>query len=172
MSELKPVHLLYDERMTLHHIIESKEEYVENKDRIISIHRKLMELEQRLLQRYDKKELFLSLSCPVASKETITLAHSESHYETLEETSHWTDEQLEERTLKAEENEEDVYFSRDTFLAASLACGGVVECVDAVMKKDSELKSSRAIAIVRPPGHHACEDKAMGKFLIVSLPLC
>ena len=30
-------------------------------------------------------------------------------------------------------NGEDVYYHSDTFLAATLACGGVVECVDAVL---------------------------------------
>ena len=133
-------------------------------------------------------------------------------------------------------NGEDVYYHSDTFLAATLACGGVVECVDAVLGSSGIGKSgvlafgtttdtidndrqeeeegnesprdvtsfdpasgivtassspgsnngsgrngngngngredaphhlkgantSRAFAVVRPPGHHACQSRSMG----------
>jgi acetoin utilization deacetylase AcuC-like enzyme len=55
-----------------------------------------------------------------------------------------------------------LHFNRFTFFAARLAVGGVVELVNAVTSKNA--KTTRAIALlVRPPGHHAGVDEAMGK---------
>eukprot|EP00957_Ditylum_brightwellii_P206960 15350797-Ditylum_brightwellii.AAC.1 len=64
-----------------------------------------------------------------------------------------------------------------------LSCGGIIHCINAVMddrrsanqnikagknsnhedngRDDEHMDSNRAIAAVRPPGHHACTDKAM-----------
>ncbi|QEI05461.1 histone deacetylase family protein [Pigmentiphaga aceris] len=46
--------------------------------------------------------------------------------------------------------------------AAERAAGAVVAAVDAVMTGDAE----NAFCAVRPPGHHACPDKAMGFCLL------
>jgi acetoin utilization deacetylase AcuC-like enzyme len=50
------------------------------------------------------------------------------------------------------------YVTRSSFEDALLAAGGVITCARAVLK--GEAKS--AFAIVRPPGHHAEPDRAMG----------
>jgi acetoin utilization deacetylase AcuC-like enzyme len=52
----------------------------------------------------------------------------------------------------------DVPISRQSYEAAVMAAGGVLTAVDGVMKKDIE----NAFCAVRPPGHHAMEDQAMG----------
>jgi histone deacetylase 6 len=57
----------------------------------------------------------------------------------------------------------DLYYSRFTFLAATMAVGGVIQCTDMVTSSFSE--STRAIALVRPPGHHAEKDAAGGTLL-------
>ncbi len=46
----------------------------------------------------------------------------------------------------------------DSWMAAKLAVGGVLECVDHVVSG----KNRNAFAFVRPPGHHAEKDRAMG----------
>jgi len=51
----------------------------------------------------------------------------------------------------------DTYISPGTYRAAVLAAGAAVEAVDAVMSG-----SRAAFALVRPPGHHAMYDAAMG----------
>lgn len=52
----------------------------------------------------------------------------------------------------------DTTASPSTYSAALLAAGGLMTCVDAVMAK----KLDNAFAFVRPPGHHAETDRAMG----------
>jgi len=50
------------------------------------------------------------------------------------------------------------YVTRSSFDDALLAAGGVITCTRAVMNGDAR----NAFAIVRPPGHHAEPDRAMG----------
>ena len=50
------------------------------------------------------------------------------------------------------------YVTRSSFEDALLAAGGVITCANAVINGDAK----NAFAIVRPPGHHAEPDRAMG----------
>jgi acetoin utilization deacetylase AcuC-like enzyme len=50
------------------------------------------------------------------------------------------------------------YVTKSSFDDALLAAGGVIACTRAVMNGDAK----NAFAIVRPPGHHAEPDRAMG----------
>src|SRR4030042_1116570 len=52
----------------------------------------------------------------------------------------------------------DTPISPKSYEAALMAVGGVFSAVDAVMQK----KVTNAFCAVRPPGHHAVEDAAMG----------
>jgi len=52
----------------------------------------------------------------------------------------------------------DVPISRKSYAAALLAAGGVLRAVDAVMQGEV----ANAFCAIRPPGHHAMEDRAMG----------
>ena len=52
----------------------------------------------------------------------------------------------------------DVPVSRQSYQAAVLAAGGVMAAVDAVMAGDV----TNAFCAIRPPGHHALRDRAMG----------
>jgi len=51
-----------------------------------------------------------------------------------------------------------VYFNAESFFCSRLSCGGAIETCDAVMSG----KVKNAIAVIRPPGHHAEPHKAMG----------
>ncbi|HEX5840667.1 MAG TPA: histone deacetylase [Anaerolineales bacterium] len=50
------------------------------------------------------------------------------------------------------------YVTRSSFEDALLAAGGVISCTRAVLEGEAH----NAFAIVRPPGHHAEPDRAMG----------
>lgn len=197
-NRARAVHLLYDERMELHQPIRDEEDYkYENHKRVVSIRKELSALERELIKQRrstsnddesgnrKSDEVFLHHTADPVSREIITLAHTEEHYETLRKTSQYTEKELLEITANYdEEHKYDLYFCKDTFLASTLACGGVVQCVDRVLQakasfsslsssisqeseddiiiNSSAAKSTRAVAVVRPPGHHSCADRAMG----------
>ena len=56
----------------------------------------------------------------------------------------------------------DTYFAEGSYDAAVLAAGATVDCVMAVV----EGRVDRAFSLVRPPGHHALADGAMGFCLL------
>jgi len=68
------------------------------------------------------------------------------------------------RTLDGEQGyiDADTYVSPESVSVAELAAGGTVAMVDALL--DGPVK--RGIALVRPPGHHARPDHAMGFCLL------
>lgn len=51
-----------------------------------------------------------------------------------------------------------LYFNNESYQCALLSCGGAIETCAAVM--DRVVKN--AIAVIRPPGHHAEPHQAMG----------
>lgn len=61
----------------------------------------------------------------------------------------------------------DTYVTPDTYQTALLAAGGVVEAVAAVLAGEAET----ALALVRPPGHHARPGRAMGFCLFNNVAL-
>jgi len=69
-----------------------------------------------------------------------------------------------ERTRKSCENNvgyldsSDTPVSAESYRAALAAAGGVLSAIDAVMEK----KVANAFCAIRPPGHHALKDEAMG----------
>lgn len=184
-----PVYLCYDERMLLHHPVtwqtpnkfpESSDEcptgYVfENPRRLECIYERLNALEERLLvaaqdennEHDEQRQVFIPLQCKLAKREDILLVHTdEVYYDRLADSANWTDVEC----IEAGESDPDMYYCPQSFQAARLACGGVLHCVDTVVVglddgsgvDDPLFRPRRALALVRPPGHHACQSKSMG----------
>lgn len=61
----------------------------------------------------------------------------------------------------------DTYATPSSYEIARLSAGGGVRAVDAVLRGDA----SNALAAVRPPGHHAMPDHAMGFCLLGNIAL-
>ena len=93
-------------------------------------------------------EKLTALEPRVAEREEVLLVHTQRHFEEVMETRGQEQTYLDNDTVTSPE-------SADTAL---LAVGSVLSAVDAVM--DGEVNN--AFAFVRPPGHHAKPDKAMG----------
>jgi len=83
-----------------------------------------------------------------ASREELLAIHTEGHVAEIESTARHAFVQL----------DPDTYASRDSALAALLAAGGLVDLVSAVLRGDLD----NGFALLRPPGHHAEADRAMG----------
>lgn len=60
--------------------------------------------------------------------------------------------------LKHTAEGESIYYNKLTWLSAVLSAGGAIETCRAVAAR----KVRNAIAVIRPPGHHAECDQAMG----------
>ena len=95
---------------------------------------------------------------PLATLAQITRAHSEAHLEYLEE--------LHQRLVADEPAggpahamlDPDTILNRFTLLAARRAAGAAIAATDAVIGGEVD----NAFCSVRPPGHHACREQAMG----------
>src|SRR3954454_13165395 len=65
---------------------------------------------------------------------------------------------ISETTLKSQQLDPDTYTSPESYEIALLAAGAAIEGVERVMAESHRA----AVAMVRPPGHHAERDRAMG----------
>lgn len=83
-----------------------------------------------------------------ASKGLIQAAHSAQHYKRVEGAIEHGMDRLDADTV----------ISMQSFEASLFAAGGAVAAVDAVMRGEAD----NAFAAVRPPGHHATSEHAMG----------
>ncbi len=107
-----------------------------------------MEAIRRALDAPSLEGKYVPLEPRSAERDEVLLLHTERHYEEVLGTR----------------NRDSVYLDEDTVTSpgsadvALLAVGAVLTSVDAVL--DGQVDN--AFALVRPPGHHAKPDKAMG----------
>src|SRR5438093_1180532 len=99
-------------------------------------------------QRQSLQDSLRWLSPRAATSEEILRCHIEAHYETV---------------LKACEADlgaldPDTMICPESFEVSRFAAGGVLTGIDSVISGESE----NAFVIVRPPGHHATPERAMG----------
>ncbi|MFH1721010.1 MAG: histone deacetylase [Candidatus Altiarchaeota archaeon] len=83
-----------------------------------------------------------------ASREDILRVHTDRHYTEIKNASNRGGVQLDPDTCA----------NKNTFEVALLAAGGVIEASNSLL----EGRADNSIALVRPPGHHASQDRAMG----------
>lgn len=137
---------LIDERFLLHN---AGDRHPESPLRLLSIRDALEDLGiQKRWQRIDARP---------ARIEEVELVHTPGHRERLEQASRRAPTYLDPDTM----------VSAESYQVALLAAGGVLECVDAICTG----RVRRAFAFVRPPGHHAEPDRAMGFCLLNNVAL-
>ncbi|HKN00057.1 MAG TPA: histone deacetylase [Candidatus Binataceae bacterium] len=83
-----------------------------------------------------------------ATIEEIELCHVHEYLKLVQQTA----------TVDRFDFDPDTHASRESYHTALLAAGGVITAVEAVMDGAAD----NAFAIVRPPGHHALPNRAMG----------
>lgn len=95
---------------------------------------------------------------PVASPADIELAHSRMHVAALRGLSESLKEEVQAGGPHYAQLDPDTSMNVSTWDAALRAAGAALAAVDAVMTGEME----NAFCAIRPPGHHATRDKAMG----------
>ncbi|KAI9244363.1 hypothetical protein BDA99DRAFT_529154 [Phascolomyces articulosus] len=139
---------VYDVIMSLHAQLGAPDEepHPEDPRRIYSIY-KCME-ENGLLKNCTK------LPIRKATEKEILSIHDPWYIKSLRQTEEMSRKELE----KEERKYNSIYMNAHSHEAALYSAGGVIEACSAVVTD----KVQNAFAIVRPPGHHAEFDKAMG----------
>lgn len=117
-----------------------------------------------ILDRLHKQSWFNELQMlprRFASQKELLSNHSAVHLENLAKTCQGTGGAFNADTI----------VSPESFDAAYLAAGAGLAASDAVMAADTA-KSKKALLLVRPPGHHATRDQAMGFCLLNNIAIC
>jgi acetoin utilization deacetylase AcuC-like enzyme len=136
VKQMSKVGLIYDPIYLKH----DTGAHVENSSRLVET--------ISLLEKSKLLDELVAIPPRAVSKEEVSLVHSHSHIARVQGCSSrgggWLDG--------------DTYASPASYEVALRAVGGVLQGVDAIMTA----KVNHAFALVRPPGHHATADEAMG----------
>ena len=95
---------------------------------------------------------------PFAALGDIELAHTREHVDTLRGMSERLRDEIEAGGPTHAQVDPDTSLNASTWDAALRAAGAALAATDAVIAGEME----NAFCAVRPPGHHACHDRAMG----------
>ncbi|KAM1340469.1 hypothetical protein ACFX2H_038855 [Malus domestica] len=140
------VGLLYDERMCKHSTPDG-DPHPENPNRIKAIWNKL--------QSAAIPQRCVVLEAKEAEDKHMLSVHTKKHVDLIRNIS---SKQFNSRRNRIASKFNSIYLNEGSSEAAYLAAGSAIEVAERVAK--GELDS--AMAIIRPPGHHAEQDEAMG----------
>ncbi|MCJ1315814.1 Histone deacetylase hda1 [Xylographa vitiligo] len=158
----KKTGLCYDARMRFHTELSPPKDrsdyHPEDPRRILHIYRELCEAglvadNNMAIPPVTPNPVYRILA-RAAKKTEVCLVHDDAHFEFIKSTSSMSDEEL----GRLEKTFDSIYFHRQTYSAALLSAGAAIETCLAVAT--GEVKN--AIAVIRPPGHHAECDTSRG----------
>ncbi len=134
---MKRTGIVRDERY-IEHITDDY--HPENPNRLRSIY--------GMLQQSDMEGLFTEIPPRFATMEELEMVHLPSYIDLIASTADQPARRLDPDTVT----------SPKSYEAACLAVGGVLEAIEAVLQGSLD----NAFALIRPPGHHAERNRAMG----------
>jgi histone deacetylase 6 len=102
-----------------------------------------------------------------ATQEEICLAHTASHYAWTEMLSKKSSAELREMSKLLDQGRKSLYVNSLTFHAALISAGGAIETCKNVVA--GYVKN--AIAVIRPPGHHAEHNESLGFCIFNNVPI-
>ncbi|MBM4332421.1 MAG: histone deacetylase [Deltaproteobacteria bacterium] len=102
----------------------------------------------KMLEEPDMQDKFVEIQPRVATDEELELIHGRRYIQLVASTANRDYTML----------DPDTYANRESYETAKLAAGGTLSAVDKVL--NGELNN--AFAFIRPPGHHAESNRAMG----------
>jgi acetoin utilization deacetylase AcuC-like enzyme len=138
--------LLFDDRFLLHR---APYEHPEHPGRLVAIHQRLEA--DGLIARC------LAVDAREATRAELERIHTAAHVDAIAATE----------TRDLSQLDPDTYACRDSNAAALLAAGGLVDLTLAVVQG----RLANGLALLRPPGHHAEADRAMGFCLFNNVAL-
>ncbi|KAJ5948031.1 hypothetical protein N7466_001046 [Penicillium verhagenii] len=153
-----PTGLCYDVRMRFHcEISPTAEFHPEDPRRIYYIYKELCGaglVEEHIPSQNNARKTLKRILARPATEDEISTVHTKEHFAFVSNTQAMSDKELE----KLEADWDSIYFNRLSFESALLSAGGAIDTCLAVAKGQVQ----NAIAVIRPPGHHAETEKAMG----------
>lgn len=151
INQINKTGLIYDHIMMKHHCRTDDKQDIQNNhpeqpNRIVSIYNKLKE----------NKLTDLCVHVPIrqATEQEILTTHTQEHLNIMRKTQNMSNKLL--NTL--EQNYNSIYLNNDSYVSALYSCGGVIQMCEDVRTNIY----NNGVAIVRPPGHHAESECAMG----------
>lgn len=173
-----PTGCCYDERMKLHTNADFRIEphHPEDPRRIQAIFSTFVK--HRLVYLGDEAKLaeilynnptkyMYRIQAREATKEEITTVHTHDHYEWVYNTSQMESDALRAYSVELDTGRRSLYLGNYTHLAAMVSAGGAIETCKQVVAGNVK----NAIALIRPPGHHAEAHEAMGFCFFNNVPI-
>jgi histone deacetylase 6 len=107
------------------------------------------------------------ISAREATMEEVCTAHTASHFEWVRMLNEKTSAELREMTSAMDVGRKSLYVGNLSYEAALISAGGAIETCKNVVAG----KVKNAIAIIRPPGHHAEHNEPMGFCIFNNVPI-
>ncbi|EPS37463.1 hypothetical protein H072_8853 [Dactylellina haptotyla CBS 200.50] len=148
--------LCYDVRMRFHATLDEEDVHPEDPRRIHVIYQTLVEAGLTKLPEEGGKEdeLMLRINAREVTEKEALLVHTVQHWHFLTMLPDLDKQSLLDLTRTGDS----IFYNNQSFTCAKLSCGGSIETCRAVWGG----RVKNAIAVVRPPGHHAEPHKSMG----------
>lgn len=173
-----PTGCCYDDRMKLHvqPDFEDDKSHPEDPRRIEAIMRTFKEaglIYTGSLQDLDKvlkespSKYMWRIAAREARKDEICTMHTAMHFDWVESLGKRSSEEIREMNDKWGNNRKSLYVGLCTYEAALISVGGAIETCKQVVQGNVK----NAIAIIRPPGHHAESHEAMGFCVFNNVPI-
>ncbi|TVY27665.1 Histone deacetylase [Lachnellula hyalina] len=103
----------------------------------------------------------------VAREDEVCTVHTASHFNWVKDLSNKSPKELREMTEWFDAGRKSLYVGSLTYYAALISAGGAIETCKNVV----EGRVKNAIAVIRPPGHHAEPSESMGFCIFNNVPI-
>ncbi|KAI9053957.1 hypothetical protein LZ554_002901 [Drepanopeziza brunnea f. sp. 'monogermtubi'] len=173
-----PTGCCYDDRMKFHANADfsSSPHHPEDPRRIEAIMTEFkthgLILEQTQIQvkneiKLDPSKYMWRIAAREATREEICTVHTASHFEWVRSLSQMSSEDLRQLTNDYDNGRKSLYVGNLTYEAALISAGGAIETCKNIVAG----KVKNAIAVIRPPGHHAEHNESLGFCIFNNVPI-